>query len=340
MNANLLLNPNHQRCCFEVDLPERWDMQHGGYIQQGKLAYSLYGDTQNPCILVLGGISSGRYVSNHPTHGPGWWQKHVGHSSSICLQKFCVLGIDYLGGNGESSSPYHRSHPVLGAVTTHDQAKAILYLLDHLNIRQLAAAVGSSYGGMVLLSLIEQNPLCTQQAIIISAAHKSCPHSTAIRAIQRQMVRFAQSHNDPKKGLELARGLAMLTYRTKDEFQQRFTKKNHMTDHGFEAEAINYLSARGKSFSKEFNADAFCCLSESIDLHHSNLSEISTPLTCVAVNSDQLIPLALIQELSEKTNANFITIDSLYGHDAFLKEDHKIRQILQHSLQDSTHEPT
>ena len=66
--------------------------------------------------------------------------------------------------------------------------------------------------------------------IAISAAHRSDPLATAWRSIQRQIVALGLRHGDATQALALARGLAMTTYRTRDEFAERFQAQPRWRD--------------------------------------------------------------------------------------------------------------
>ncbi|MCO7224421.1 homoserine O-succinyltransferase [Pleionea sp. CnH1-48] len=316
-----------------IKLSESFSLFHGGAIRHGELAYTLYGEASKPCLLVLGGISSGRDVA-HCTNefASGWWSQHIGPQQTIDSTQYCVLGIDYLGGNGQSSAPVSSQRPDHSAISTLDQAKAIDELLTHLKIETLAAVIGSSYGGMVALSLAHRYPQRVNKALIISAAHTNCPQSTSLRHIQRSIVKLGLDNQQAAEGLALARSLAMITYRSREEFVQRFSHPSFIDQAGFQTPALHYLSARGQNFAKHFDANAFCRLSESIDLHQTPLGDLKTPITCVGVNSDQLIPIAQIAELAQHAHTALITIDSLYGHDAFLKENEQVGWILKRFL--------
>lgn len=332
-------------------LPARWRLHYGGVIHDGKLAYTLYGDKSKPCILVLGGISAGRDVAHCTTdYASGWWSSHIGDQSPINLNDYCVLGIDYLGGNGQSSSPDSGSSVTGQAIDTRDQANAIIWLKSHLSIAQFEAAIGSSYGGKVVLSLLSddcsaitngsdefthscnksrnQQP-ASKKALVISAAHTASAQSTAIRHIQREIIALGQQGQQTRQAQILARALAMLTYRSSVELAQRFHQPCSITDEGFNADIVNYLKSRGSDFANHFDANAFCRLSQSIDLHNIDPSTISTPLTCVSVFEDQLIPHSLIERMASLANAKLISIHSRFGHDAFLKEQSSIGRIIQ-----------
>ncbi|PWK53835.1 hypothetical protein [Pleionea mediterranea] len=365
-----------QRTC--AALPAHWRLHYGGVINEGKLAYTLYGDSNKPCILVLGGISAGRDVAHCTTeYASGWWSAQVNNEGAINLNDYCVLGIDYLGGNGQSSAPDSDASALCNAIDTRDQANAIAWLQHHLSISQFEAAIGSSYGGKVVLSLLSNNCSKTdnedpvqshnrfnksfyrsnnthdgseqsfstlkkskpfqasiKQALVISAAHTASAQSTAIRYIQREIIALGQQGQQTHQAQILARALAMLTYRSSAELDDRFNQSCSITDEGFNAEIVNYLKSRGHDFAQHFDADAFCRLSQSIDLHSINPRAISTPLTCVSVFEDQLIPHALIERMASLANSKLISIHSRYGHDAFLKEQQSIGRIIQQFLND------
>ncbi|NVJ60177.1 MAG: homoserine O-succinyltransferase [Gammaproteobacteria bacterium] len=308
-----------------VALPAHFPLKHGGTVSDGKVAYSIYGDLQQPTVLILGGISASKDVAHKSgDYSSGWWDSFVGSEQVINTREYSVLSIDYLGGNGASSNPNADVGTPEGAVSTSDQARALAIVLNQLNISQLFAAIGSSYGGMVILSLLQQYPELTQQALVISAADKAHPQSSGLRFIQRQIVQECGA----EKGLALARALAMITYRSPEEFEQRFGAYELNPAKHFSNDLTSYLLSRGRSFAECFNSDAFLRLSESIDLHRVDASKIETPLTCISVVSDQLIPAHTIKHMAQKCGANFQSIDSLYGHDAFLKETEKLNVIL------------
>ncbi|MEE4244701.1 MAG: alpha/beta fold hydrolase [Kangiellaceae bacterium] len=315
-----------------VALPDEWPLHHGGTITDGQLAYCLYGDVKLPCILVLGGISAGRDVAHQTEqYASGWWQQHINYHGNIDLNKFCVLAVDYIGGNGDSSAPNRSFDPTDDAVSTKDQAFAIAFLLEQLEIGKLLAAVGSSYGGNVVLSLCQHFPDRVANALVISAADRSTPSATALRFIQRQIIKQSSANTQPQ-AVALARSLAMLSYRTSAELDRRFDGRTELSNRGLQAPIIDYLNACGESFAATFSADSFLRLSQSIDLHSVPPERIKPPLSLVAVDSDLLFPVSLIEELSERTNANLTTIQSNFGHDAFLKEDAKIGNLLRNFL--------
>ena len=62
---------------------------------------------------------------------------------------------------------------------------------------------------------------------------------------------------------------------------------------------------------------------------------ITVPATFVAVDSDRLIPSPDIRALTERApDGRFVSLTSLFGHDAFLKEDRLVARIIADFLQE------
>lgn len=165
--------------------------------------------------------------------------------------------------------------------------------------------------------------------LAISGAHRSHPFTSAQRALQRQAVELGERLGSPEAGVALARKLAILTYRTADEFEGRFTEPTALAQGRACASAESYLDHMGQKHCARMSAPAYRRLSESIDLHRIDPAAIVVPATFVAVDSDQLIPAADIEDLSSSVPGScFISFPSLYGHDAFLKEERVVGAII------------
>jgi homoserine O-acetyltransferase len=282
-------------------------------------------------VAVLGGISATRHVVETADGRPGWWASHFGPGRAVDTNHVRVLGIDFLGGNGGTTGPRDADEASFPDVDTHDQARVLAALLDVLNVPSLHAFVGASYGGMVALAFGELFPARVEQLVVISAAHKSAPLGTAWRTIQRQIIALGTAAGRPEEGLALARALAMTTYRTPDEFSVRFDGLRRPTGDADAFPVWDYLQARGAEYVTRMDPQAFTTLSRSIDLHAVEPEKIFVPTTVVSVRQDQCVPPGLSDELAQRTAGpcDLVRLESLYGHDAFLKEDAFFTQLLQ-----------
>lgn len=302
-------------------------LEFGGRLDRYAVGFRQYGDRSLPLVIALGGISAGRHVTScADDQRPGWWEGFVGDGLAIDTTKFSVLGIDWLGGSGASTGPGRRigddPAPSFPPIGTRDQARAIVAVLDHVGIPQAHAIVGASYGGMVALSCSVHFSDRIARSVVISAAHRTHPMATALRSLQRGVVRLGLETGRTADGLKLARGIAMTTYRTAEEFEERFDAEARWSAEGARFPVEAYLDHSGRRFAESFSAESFLCLSESIDLHWIDPGAVRTPTTLIAIAGDTLVPPWQMAALRSRLRVptEWHVVESVYGHDAFLKE--------------------
>ena len=342
-----------------LEVPGEVSLYHGGRMTGIRVAWRLVGPANAPVVCALGGISSNRRVFDTENPRQGWWSEVVGPGEALDADRFRVLSFDYLGGSADTTGPERPavaaapapdaadaptadasvSGPAAGSstgfpnISTYDQAELLVRLLNNLGLKSLRAIVGGSYGGMVALAFGERYPERVSRLIVIGAADRTHPMATAWRSVQRHILRFAVECGRPKDGLQLARALAMSTYRSAEEFEARFDGAPTRDGERFSFPVERYLFARGSDFAERHQPDAILCLSESIDLHRVDATRIFVPTTIVAIREDQLVPLTDLRGLAARLPvARLHEISSIYGHDAFLKESDQLRGIFAAAL--------
>jgi len=288
-------------------------LERGCAMQNDIVRGRLYGNMNGPLIIVMGGISATRFVADGGRLDRGWWSQLVRKGGAIDLNQFKILGIDFAPEKDGADCPE--------TITTADQAARIVDLLKAENLGPAKAIIGSSYGGMCALSFAQNYPDWVENLCIIGAAHKPYPIGVGWRGIQRRVVRLGLDAGTPEAGLKLARELAMTTYRTPEEFSDRFDLEETQNKPS-QFDICDYLGSRGDVFAEQMDAKRFLALSESIDLHRVEPENITTPTVLMTAISDQLAPLTTMRELRDRLAgpSELFTFTSLYGHDAFLKE--------------------
>lgn len=288
-------------------------LERGGTLPGDIIRARVYGPESGPTVIVLGGISATRFVCDRGRHDRGWWSPMVHDGGAVDTSRLCVIGCDFAPGEYVPGGNT--------AITTADQARRLSDLLDHMKIEAVDAIIGSSYGGMTALAFARDYPERVKDLCVIGAAHKPHPIGVGWRGIQRRVVELGIEGNNPVGGLKLARELAMTTYRTPEEFADRFAL-NETARQPSRFDICDYLGSRGDAFAAHMEAERFLMLSESIDLHKIEPEQISTPTLLMSAISDQLAPLPDMRELRDRLSgpSELFTFTSLYGHDAFLKE--------------------
>ena len=307
-------------------------LHHRGQLADVRIAWRMSGPEEAPVVCALGGISAHRRVCLTADLREGWWCDIAGPGKPLDSDRWRILSFDFLGGSGESTGP------AVGvtdfpSISTYDQARALEQLLDALGIGALRAIAGGSYGGMVGLAFAERYPDRIASLLVIGAADRAHPMSSAWRSTQRRMVRFGIDTGHPEQGMELARALAMTTYRSSEEFAARFDGPAEQIDGRFVFPVEQYLAARGRDYAAQYRPEAFLCLSESIDLHRVDVARIFVPTTVVGIREDRLVPLPDIRAMVARLQQGRLhEISSVFGHDAFLKETDQLRSIFANVL--------
>ena len=289
----------------------------------GQVRLRLCGPASAPLIVALGGISADRFVSDRDDGAPGWWPGLVGAGSVIDPARYRVLGLDF------AADPTGRRAP-----STEEQAEVLVAALDAIGADHADAIVGASYGGMIALALAARRPERVRKLVLVSAPAAPHPNSSAVREIQRRTVALGLAGGMGEEALSIARGLAMLTYRTPKEFAERFEGGSAEADTLATSDAGQYLRARGDAYRRVMTPERFLSLSASIDRHSVDPAHVSHPALVIGALTDQLVPADQLRALAEALpNARLHLLDSLYGHDMFLKEAPRIGALIQPFLE-------
>lgn len=304
-----------------VAIPADFQLESGAALPDAELRLRRHGRLDAPVVLAAGGISADRAVAGDG----GWWRDVVAPGGGIDLDRYQVVGFDF------APTDDHRV-----AITPADQARLLLTALDGLDVERIHAFVGASYGGMVGLALAALAPDRVERLCVISAAHQPAPLAAGWRGVQRRIVEYAIAHGEPAEGLALARQLAMITYRSADEFSDRFARV--LDAHG-RSDLDRYLVSRGAAYVERMSPRRWLSLSEAIDRCWVAPEAVKTATTLVACPTDQLAPIADMRAFATRLPAltAFHELPSLYGHDAFLKEPERLGAIVSNFLEGQIH---
>jgi len=350
-------------------------MWRGGCLPEVTLAYESWGELSaaaDNAILIFTGLSpSAHAASSAQDSSPGWWEYMIGPGKAIDTDRFFVVCANSLGGCYGSTGPGSvnpETGEIYGAdfpdVTVEDIASSGYYLMRQLGVEKLHAAVGSSMGGMSVIAYAMQYPGDINYLISISAATQALPLTIALRSLQREIIRSDPAWNGgrytddtkPLVGMSLARKLGLVSYRAADEWNSKFDRSRVPTEkltgkrfeHEFEIE--KYLEYNAQKFINSFDPNSYLYLSRAMDWfdiaeHGESISdgmskiEVSRALV-VGVTTDILFPSRQQKEIADVmratgTNVDYVEIDSVNGHDAFLIDDAHFSPVVRKFLDES-----
>jgi homoserine O-acetyltransferase len=277
-----------------------------------------------------------------------WWEPLIGPGRALDTDRIGVLAANLLGGRYGTTGPTSidpRTRRPYGAsfppVSTHDQARAQWRLLDALGIDRIELVTGGSLGGMVALEVALERPDAVRVVMPIAAPAATGPMAIAWNHLQVELIdRLGLD------GLALARELAMTTYRSETDFDERFGRS---TEPDGTPSIVSYLDHQGRKLVDRFDPLTYRILAGAMDRHDvgvrwggfdgafARLAAGGTRLTGVGIEDDILYGPRQVHELVEwargaGVEATYREIHSTKGHDAFLVEWDQLAAILVESL--------
>ncbi|MCA9733517.1 MAG: homoserine O-acetyltransferase [Deferribacteres bacterium] len=283
-----------------------------------------------------------------------WWEGLVGpdklfdpaHHFIVCanMPGSCYGSTGPLSTNPKTGAPYFHDFPFL---SIRDMAQAFELLRLHLGIRKIHIGIGGSMGGQQLLEWAIMVPDVFENLIPIATNSRMSPWAIALNTTQRMAIEADQTWKERtpeagQNGLRAARAVGMLSYRNYQMFQTRQQEEDDSPVDNFKADS--YQRYQGEKFIRRFNAHSYWTLSKAMDSHNvgRGRGNIDDALACIEANvlaigitSDILFPTSEQKFIAAATpNGAYREIDSDYGHDGFLLEYERLRNVIEkHFLQ-------
>ncbi len=344
-----------------IHLDGPFPMHRGGALPEVTLAYETWGELSpkrdNVIVLFTGMSPSAHAASSLEDPSRGWWEFMIGPGRAIDTTRHFVVCFNNLGScfgstgpasvNPETGHPYRLDFPEL---SVEDIVRSQREALRKMGIERVQAAVGASLGGMSALALAVMYPGEVDELAIISAATRATPFAIAIRSLQRDCIKsdpawrggLYPEGEQPRDGMRLARKLGLMSYRSPEEWLQRFGRGRveWMDEPGtqpfdIEFQVESYLEANALKFVKLCDANAYLYLSRTMDLFDlGEHADDGVPATAMAkirarralvlgVETDFLYPLWQQKEIADALKASgisthYMPMPSVQGHDSFL----------------------
>ncbi|GLR18914.1 homoserine O-acetyltransferase family protein [Portibacter lacus] len=248
----------------------------------------------------------------------------------------CYGSVGPLSINPETGKKYYHDFPQL---TLQDIVKCFNLLKSHLGIETINLGIGGSMGGSVLLEWNVLFPDDFKNSILIATSAYESSWGKAIHTVHKMAIETDPTWKNDQDdagihGLEAARGVGMLFYRTYESFNQaQIDNINSINNY----KSDSYIRYQGKKLINRFNAFSYYFLLNSLDTHNigrgrgsviNALTKIKSHSLIIGINSDILYPKEEQKFLGDHIpNSELEFIDSEYGHDGFLIETEKINAL-------------
>ncbi|WP_345533256.1 homoserine O-succinyltransferase MetX [Viridibacterium curvum] len=337
-------------------------LKGGGSLPAYELVYETYGTLNaeaSNAVLVCHALSGSHHVAGYYADKPkslGWWDNLVGPGKPLDTNKFFVIGVNNLGGcygstgpmsiNPATGKPWGSAFPF---VTVEDWVNVQTRLADYLGIRQFAAVLGGSLGGMQALDWTLRYPDRVRHGMVIAAAPKLSAENIAFNEVARQAILSdPQFHGGdyyehgvvPVNGLRLARMLGHITYLSDDAMAEKFGRRlrdgGHKFGFGVDYEIESYLHYQGDKFAGFFDANTYLLTTKALDYFdpafdyngdlQAALARAKADFFVASFTTDWRFSPERSRELMfgllhNGLNVSYAELDSAAGHDSFLLDD-------------------
>jgi len=308
-------------------------LEGGGVLPELHMAWCAYGPPDAPIVWVSHALTANADVQ-------AWWPGLFGPGKVLDPTRYRIICPNILGSCYGSTGPastnlatgqaYADGFPL---ITVRDQARAQAALAAHLGIGAISLLIGGSLGGMQALELVLGSQLNVEQLVVLACPARQSAWAQGFNETQR----LALGSPATEAGLVAARAIAMLSYRTYEQYGSTQTDPD-------ETRLENYAVARyqkyqGQKLVARFYGQSYRTLSLAMDTHHvgrgqesvaAALKQIAAATLVIGLSSDGLFPVKEQRLLAQNIpKAQLVVIDSPYGHDGFLTEGTAITNAIQ-----------
>jgi len=326
-------------------------LENGEHLNDPIIAYQTFGQIKKNRSNVVW-VCHALTANSNPLE---WWPGLIGENDLINPKDHFIVCANILGSCYGSTGPkdfnpktgdrYLRSFPKL---TIRDLVKANELLRQYLEIPKIQLGIGGSMGGQQVLEWSIEQPQLFENICLVATSAKSSSWGIGIRTAQRMAIEadpsfFSSSPKGGWKGLEAARAMAMISYRT-DKIYNQNQEDEPETLSNYKADS--YQRYQGLKLQKRFNAHSYYALSQCMDTHdvgrkrdniQNALNQVRSKTLIIGINSDLLFSKHDQQVLAHGIkDSRLIFIDSIYGHDGFLVESKTISTHLENFLKTNT----
>lgn len=305
-------------------------LESGARIESLSVAYHTYGTYQKgitPVIWVCHALTASADVAD-------WWANLFGEENVFDPTRNFIVCVNNLGSPYGTSSPisiaadgaaYEKRFPKF---TIRDMVQVQEILRSYLELEKIDALIGGSQGAQQCMEWAIDKPDLISKLVLIATNAKHSEWGIAFNEAQRMAI------DAGALGLAVARAIAMLSYRNYTMYKQTHRPDDTVWQHG----AASYQQYQGRKLADRFDANCYYRLSQAMDSHDVSrgrgsianaLSQITANTLIIGISSDLLFPIEEQQLLaSHIRNSVLVIIDSPYGHDGFLTEGEKLKQLI------------
>ncbi|GAA3923716.1 homoserine O-acetyltransferase family protein [Hymenobacter algoricola] len=326
-------------------LPTPLSLESGAVLPTVRVAYHTAGTlnaARDNIIWVCHALTANADVLS-------WWPGLFGPGGHFDPADWFIVCANILGSCYGSTGPLtpvaagaeplYQEFPL---VTIRDMVAVHEQLRQQLGLAKIHTLIGGSLGGQQALEWAVQQPAVFDHLVLLATSAQHSPWGIAFNEAQRLAIfadptYFSATPDGGKAGLQAARAVALLSYRSYDAYagSQAEPDGERLTDF----RASSYQQYQGAKLVARFDAYSYVALSRAMDSHNvgrgrggveTALRHIRARTLVIGISSDVLFPPAEQQLLARHIGgARYAEMASGFGHDGFLIETAQITHLLE-----------
>ncbi|CAK7235933.1 hypothetical protein SCUCBS95973_009434 [Sporothrix curviconia] len=220
----------------QIAIVPAFELESGVTLRNVPVAYTTRGTLNaagDNAMVICHALTGSADVSD-------WWGPLLGGPGrAFDISRFFIICLNSLGSPYGSASPVTakdgdasrgRYGPEFPLTTIRDDVRLHKMVLDDLGVRQVAAVIGGSLGGMFVLEWAYLGAKYVRCVVPIATSSRHSAWGISWGEAQRQSIYADPKYEDgyypfddpPVTGLGAARMSALLTYRSRNSFEARF----------------------------------------------------------------------------------------------------------------------
>lgn len=327
------------------EYPHTFRLESGECLPELRVAYHTYGSLNaegSNAVWVMHALTANSDVAD-------WWPHTVEKGKFLDPDKWFVVCANVLGSCYGTTGPLTPlppdGKPLYGnfpRITVRDMVEVHKLLADHLGIKRIHTIIGSSLGGFQALEWLVSEPDIAERAVLCATDYQCRPWLAAINKSMYMAIEADPTYGEPRpdagrKGLEAARAIALLSYRSHSGYDATQADDPQRQD-PFERKAHSYQAYQGKKLADRFDVYSYERMCRSSDTHDISrgrgtyadaLGKIKAKCLVIAVTSDILFPPEYHKEMASMIpGAKSGMINSEFAHDGFLIEHEQLDRLI------------
>lgn len=305
-----------------------------GTLDKIHIAYQTWGnlnEKRDNVIWINHGLTA-------DTNAKEWWPNMIGPGKVFDTDLYYVICPNIPGSCYGSSEPHEITLKNTQNETVQPGPREIALIFhlmaEKLEFNQIYGLSGASIGGFIALEWAILAKEFIRNLFLVATSYYASPWNKALNETQR----MALDNKNENEGLAAARAIALLSYRTPQKYNQ--TQQGYNTDET--SKAASYQRYQGLKLTQRFTIESYRFLLNFFDRHNvsqkdKNIWNIMSGITAntlvISISSDLLFPKEEQVKMHKMIPySTFVSINSDYGHDAFLVQIKEISNAIQSFL--------